>query len=191
MPLDPGTITGIMNANMFANGLVGPAVPQLAGAVGNSLSQYAASGLTALSVDTGLAGSGTGFGVGIFILPSIFQGALSATFAGFLILGPTAPMLVNALSMGFSQSLATAIINTTNVGVGVGAGVVNILPGSGTPFFTGAFAAAGMVGPSAVNTATAVATAFDIAIIAAKGVIAVAGPAGPAPSVGVGQGKIS
>jgi hypothetical protein len=191
MPLDPGTITGIMNANMVANGLLGPSVTQLAGAIGNALSQYAGSGLTAISVDTGLVGSGTGIGAGMLIAPSLFQAALQGTFAGALIIGPSAPLLINAISMGFSQALATAIINTTNVGVGVGAGVVSLIPSSGGPTFVAAFKAAGMAGPSSTNMATAVGTGFDIAIPAAKGIIAVAGPAGPAPSAGAGQGKIS
>jgi hypothetical protein len=191
MPLDPGTITGLMNANMASNGLLGPSVPQLAAGVANGLSQYAASGLTAISVDTGTVGSGVGFGVGIIIPPAVFQGTLQAAFAGALIVGPTAPLLVNAIAMGFSQALATAIINTTNVGVGAGAGVVTIAPSSGAPFFVAAFTASGMVGPGAVNMATAVGIGFDMAIPAAKGVIAIAGPAGPAPSAGAGTGKIS
>lgn len=191
MPLDPATVTGLMNANMIANGLVGPSTPQLASGIANGLSQYAASGLTAISVDTGTVGSGTGFGVGMVIAPSIFQATLQAAFAGALIFGPSAPLLVNALSLGFSQALATAIINTANVGVGVGTGVVTVVPGSGVPFFTAAFAAGGMVGPGAVNMATAVGIGFDSAIPAAKGVIVIAGPAGPSPAAGAGTGKIS
>lgn len=190
MPLDPATTTGIMSANMVSSGLLGPSVPQLAGAVAAGLAQYAGSGLTAVSVDTGTVGSGTGFGVGMIIAPSVFQATLQAAFTGSLIIGPTAPLFVTALSLGFSQALATAIINTSNVGVGVGTGVVTIVPSSGAPFFTAAFTAAGMVGSGAVSMATAIGIGFDLAIPAAKGVIAIAGPAGPAPSAGAGTGKI-
>lgn len=191
MPLDPGTVTGIMTASLTGAGMAGIAMPQLAGAVATGLSTYAASGLTAISVDTGLVGSGTGTGVGIALAPGTLQGTLQPAFVGAAIAGIASVQLATAIASGFSTALAGAIINTVNVGVGSGSGVVTLVPSSGAPFFVAAFTGAGLIGVNAAGLATAIAIGLDSALPSGIGAIAIAGAAGSAPSSGSGKGKIS
>jgi hypothetical protein len=191
MALDPITLTGIFTSSMNANSLLGAAIPQLAGAVANGLIAYAASGITVVTVDTGLAGSGTGIGFGIILATPVLQGTLSASLAGASMLGTAAIQLANALAAGFSQALGMANINTIHAGVGSGTGVVTLVPSSGIMTFNGAFSGAGLIGVSANILASAIATGFDSALSSATGVVTITGAAGTSPAAGAGSGIIS
>jgi len=191
MALDPVTLTGIFTSSLNANSLLGATIPQLAGAVANGLIAHAASGITVVTVDTGLAGSGTGIGFGIILATPVLQGTLSASLAGASMLGTAAIQLANALAAGFSQALGMANINTIHAGVGSGTGVVTLVPSSGIMAFSGAFAGAGLVGVSANILASAIATGFDSALSLATGVVTITGAAGSSPGSGSGSGLIS
>ena len=178
---------------MRAQGLLGTSVPQLALGISNGLILYAAQGITAITVDVGTLGTGVGTGIGVIVPPLLISKHMLDTFAAALILGPFSPPLINAISLGLSQSLLTANINTQNTGVGLGVGTLFLIPSSGAPFFIDGFTKAGIAGPSAQSMATAVATALDIALAipTPKGVVAIAGPPNILPGAGAGQGKIS
>lgn len=191
MALDPISLTGIFTSSMNSNSLLGIAIPQLAGAVANGLVTYAASGITVMTVDTGLAGGGTGIGFGIVLATPVLQGALSASLAGASLLGVAVVQLSNALAAGFSQALGMANINTVHAGVGTGTGVVTLIPTSGIAAFNGAFSGAGLVGTGANILASAIATGLDSALSSATGVVTIAGAAGTSPASGTGTGLIS
>lgn len=191
MALDPVTLTGIFTSSMNSNSLLGVAIPQLAGAVANGLVAYAAAGITVVTVDTGLAGSGTGIGFGVILATPALQGALTASLSGASLLGVAVAQLSNALAAGFSQVLGMANINTVHAGVGSGTGVVTLVPSSGVAAFNGAFSGAGLVGAGANILASAIAAGLDSALSSATGVVTIAGAAGTSPASGTGTGIIS
>jgi hypothetical protein len=191
MALDPVTITGIFTSSMNANSLLGVSIPQLAGAVATGLVSYAAAGITVVTADVGLAGSGVGTGFGVVLTPPTLQGTLLASLAGASMLGVIIPQFVNALAIGFSQAFAMANINTVHAGVGVGTGIVTLIPSSGVLAFNGAFSGAGLVGINANVVASAIATGLDAALSSATGVVTITGAAGSTSLTGVGSGVIS
>jgi hypothetical protein len=193
MPLDPGTVGGIMLASLSANALIGVSSPQLSQGIANGLSLYASTGLTVITVDAGVLGAGTGTGIGFILPPPTLLGAFTATFPANGILGVSAPLLINALSLGLSQAFATALINTINPIVGVGAGVVIAIPNPAASIaaFIAGFASAGMVGPSSIPLATAIASGLDSALPSGTGIIAIAGSPSIIPTAGAGFGKLS
>jgi hypothetical protein len=178
--------------NEVANLILGVSAIQLATGLANGLAQYAGSGMTVITVDAGTLGAGVGTGVGVILPPPVLLGTLIASFAGAGILGPFQIPTCNAISLGMSMALAQAIIQTVHAGVGVGSGVVKVIPNSGAsiPTFIGAFAAAGMVGVAAVTMATAVASGLDAALPSATGVVVIAGPPNIVPGGGAGTGKL-
>jgi hypothetical protein len=193
MPLDPGSITAVMTSSLIGASIAGIGSAQLATGIANGLSLYASSGLTVISIDTGVLGAGTGVGVGIILPTPVLIGAFTGTFPAGGIAGIMAPALISALSIGFTQAFATAIINTVNPTVGVGAGIVTPVPKSvvSVPAFIAGFASAGMIGISAIPLATAIAQGLDIGLVSGKGVIAIAGSPSIYPSAGSGLGKLS
>jgi hypothetical protein len=193
MPLDPGSVTAIMTSSLLGASIAGIGSTQLATGVANGLSLYANSGLTVISVDTGVLGAGTGVGVGIILPTPMLVGAFTGTFPAGGIAGIMSPALIAALSLGFTQAFATAIINTVNPTVGVGAGVVTPIPKSvaSIPAFIAGFASAGMTGISSIPLATAIAQGLDLSLLSGKGIIAIAGSPSIYASAGAGTGKLS
>ena len=192
MPLDPFTVGTIMKGFMTANLLIGTSSSQLAAGVAGGLSMYGKSGMNVATIDVGTLGVGKGFGAGVFISPPTFAPSFTAAFAAAGIRGISAPQLISALSMGFSQALALATINTIHPGVGLGTGQLVITPNPPVAIatFIQAFASAGMTGPMAANAATAIANGLDRALPLARGIVAIAGPPNIVPGAGVGSGKL-
>lgn len=192
MPLTPTITTGIFLSNLLSNGLIGIHTPSLASAVANGLEIYATSGLQVTSIDAGTLGAGVGLGLGIIVPTPVFVSSLTASFIAAGIIGTSSPSLVAGLSSSFSMSLQQAIISTTNVGVGVGTGIVKLIPNPAVSFqsWTAGFTAAGLVGPDVVRMVTAISSGFDAAILAGFGQVVIAGPPSIAPGVGTGTGKL-
>jgi len=192
MPLGPPTLP-IFQSAFLSHGLIGPGTAQLAVGCSNGLQQYMTVGCTTISIDVGTLGAGTGFGFGIVLPQPVLTGAMTSFFAGLLIGGPFGPVTASAISFGISNSLSTsALVNTINAGVGVGAGKVQFIPnGIGGNIFTAAFLAAGMTGPMIPSLGQAVGGAMDSVIASALGIVAIAGPPNILPGGGVGIGTVS
>lgn len=184
--------TAILAANLAVS-CHGISVPQLALGVANGLAQYASSGLIVLTVDTGVLGAGKGTGIGMILPPPVLISSLIASFAGAIIIGPFSAPVATCIGIGISQILATAIINTVNPTVGVGAGVATLIPNPvvSIPIFIAAFKAAGLLGIASITMATAVAVGLDSALPTAKGVIVIAGSPSIISSAGAGTGLLS
>ena len=193
MSLDPSSISVIMKANLASNTIIGISSSQLALGIANGLSLYAISGMNAISVDVGTLGAGTGIGFGIILPTPVLLTSMFSAFSGFGIVGVSASLIVNAISIGFTQSFALASINTVNPIVGIGSGVITITPNpeiSSVSFVSG-FISAGIVGVSSAQLATAISVGLDAALPSAKGVVAIVGSPSTIPSAGGGFGKVS
>jgi hypothetical protein len=192
MPLDPITTTALFKGFLSANLILGISSSQLAAGVANGLSTYGKTGMNVGTVDAGTAGSGKGFGIGVFIVPPVLTQSLAASFIAASIRGVSAAQLISALTLGFTQSLSVAVINTLHPSVGTGTGQLFIgkNPIVAAKTFIGAFEAAGMNGPTATNVATAIAIGLDNVLPSARGTVGIAGPPSPVPSSGFGTGKL-
>jgi hypothetical protein len=183
---------GILLGTLGGAALTGVSLPQLATAIASGLAIYAGAGLTVITVDTGVLGAGKGTGAGLILPPPALIGSITGTFAAAVLAGLSSPQVATGIGLGLSAILGTAIINTVNPTVGVGAGVVTAIPnpGASVPAFVGAFASAGLVGTHSAAMATAVALGLDAALALAKGVVVIAGSPSPYPSVGAGFGTL-
>lgn len=192
MPLAPPITTPIFLSSLASNAIIGISTPQFALAVATGLEIYAGSGLTVLSVDAGTLGAGVGIGVGVTVAPPILIASLTVSFAANGLLGIMAPLMINALALGFSMSLQQAIVQTASAGVGLGAGVSTLVPNSGasSAAWIAGFAAAGLVGPNIPQMASAIAQGFDQAAPTAIGAVVIAGPPNILPGAGVGTGVL-
>lgn len=191
MPVDPGTTLPIFQGMLASNGLLGPGTVQLANGLSSGLCQYMSAAIVVLSIDAGTLGTGTGLGVGIIIPQFTILGAVGPIMTGHGIFGPMAAPLANAIASGVSISLAGAMIQTVNAGVGVGTGKVQLVPtGAGGTVFSAALVAAGLVGMMAPALGDAIGMALDSVIASAIGVVAIVGPTSPLPGTGVGTGSI-
>lgn len=191
MPMDPGTLTPIFMANLLAVGMIGPSTIQLATGLANGTAIYAQTSIVFQSIDAGTLGAGVGLGVGVIVPPTIVP-AMIGSFTGHGILGPfsipTATGIANGLQLGF----ATAIIQTVAVGVGLGAGFGFCIPnpGASVGIYMAAFLAAGMIGPSTIQLASAVAVGLDMVLPTSTAPVVVVGPPNIIPGAGTGIGKL-
>jgi hypothetical protein len=193
MSLNPGTLIPIMQGALASFGIIGIYSPMLATGLANGLSLYATTGIRVVTVDTGTVGSGTGIGTSIILPSPAIATAMSGTFPSHTIAGIYAPTLIGAISLGFMQSFVIALVTTVDPSVGVGVGVVKLVPNpavSSMSFISG-FIAAGIVGIYSSVLAQAVAEGLDIALLSATGVTVIAGPPSPSPSSGIGIGTLS
>lgn len=192
MPLDPITVGATMRGYLAAHTFVGMSSGQLSAAVSGAISAYGKTGMAVGTVDVGSAGTGKGIGIGVFIAPPILTQSLTASFISNGITGVSSPLLISALSLGYSQVLSLAAINTIHPSVGSGTGTIVI--SANTPVaiqtYITAFTSAGLVGAGAPNVATAIAIGLDQALPTARGQVAIAGPSGSSPSSGFGTGKL-
>lgn len=178
---------------MFGNSIVGIAAPSLATGLANSLVYSAQTGIQVNSIDTGTVGVGTGNGFGILISPSVLSNAISLMFTAHGILGISATPLANAISIGLSQSMLTASIQTSNPTVGVGTGVVTLLPNLASihAAFRLGLSSVNINGVKSESLISAASEGFGMALSSATGVILIVGTPSTIPSAGVGLGKLS
>jgi hypothetical protein len=192
MPMDPGTLTPIFLANLVSVGLIGPSTIQLATGLANGTSIYANTAIQFQSVDAGTLGAGVGLGAGVIVPPAIIQ-AMIGSFTAHGILGPFSIPTATGVAQGMQMSFALAIVQTVAAGVGLGAGVGFCIPnpGASTGIFMAAFTAAGMLGPSTIQLASAVAVGLDLVLPASIAPVVIVGPPNILPGAGTGIGKLS
>ena len=193
MSINPSITIPIFEGAFKANKMTGPSATQLAIGCANGLFQYMSGyGCVITSIDIGILGVGKGTGSGIIIPEPVILGAMIPILAGHLIVGPFSPVTANAISMGISLALASALINTVDPGVGTGAGKIILVPnGAGSAIFASALVEAGLVGPMSVALGTSIGLTLDTVASAAQGVTVILGPSSPIPSTGLGVGTIS
>lgn len=191
MPMDPGTLTPIMLANLVSAGMIGPSTIQLATGLANGLSIYATTTIQFQSVDVGTLGAGVGLGAGIIVPPAIVP-AMIGSFLSHGILGPFSIPTATGIANGFQLCFALAVVQTVAAGVGLGAGVGFCIPnpGASTGIFVAAFTSAGMIGPSAAQLAAACAFGLDLVLPASIAPVAIVGPPNIIPGAGTGIGKL-
>lgn len=121
MPLVIPAVSATLSTSLAAQGFVGVQAPSLALSVAQGFVPWLQT-RPVVTLDTGVIGSGTGLGT-ILLEPTLgatlLEGALLST--GFV--GVKAPQLALGLSLGISQALTLATVQTTVVGVSNGAGI--------------------------------------------------------------------
>ncbi len=190
MPLSSPLTQPIFLGNLTSNSLVGTSISQFALAVSMGLELYSLNGLLVSSVDTGTVGSGVGTGFGVAVAPTTFMASFIASFAANSVLGTMSSSLINGLSSAFSFSLQQAQIQTVSTSVGVGTGIITLIPNSASSLssWIAGFSSAGLVGSNISQIISAISTGFDQAISTAVGSIVIAGSPSIIPSSGVGFG---
>jgi hypothetical protein len=185
------TIAPALTAAIIAAGptLKGPSFFKLAAAVGQGVSTWLLTGPAAtvmVGSVNGTAGAGVVNGK-VFVAPLV--PAMTAAFAANGMVGPTAAKLAMAVTMGVANNInATGTYKGSAAGVGAGADISKVTfanTASLVPILVGSFASKGMVGPSAIKLANAIAVGTCAVLMTGTGTGAVTGPTGPAPSTGV------
>jgi len=192
MPLDPISVGGIVRTALLSAGLVGKSSGQLSLGLSNALCMYGKTGMAVSTIDVGTLGVGKGIGVGVLLAQPVLAATLASSLSAGGIIGLSAVQLVSGISTGYSMALAAALINTAHPSVGVGTGKLQIMPNTvvAISIFNTAFKAAGLVGPSSIPLATAIAKGLDMALPSAIGFVAIAGSPNIIPSAGIGSGKL-
>jgi hypothetical protein len=185
------TVAPALTASIIAAGptLKGPSFFKVAAAVGQGVSAWLLTGPAATVMtgsSNGTAGAGAVNGK-IFVAPVI--PAMTAAFASNGMVGPTAAKLATAITMGLANNInATGTYKGFAAGVGAGADICKVTAANAAtlvPILVGSFASKGMVGPSAIKLANAIALGTCAVLMTGTGTGAVTGPTGPAPSTGV------
>jgi hypothetical protein len=101
-----------------------------------------------------------------------------------------APLLALGLANGLALAFLQALLVTVHPGVGLGSGVAKIVAVGAVPSMIAGFAAAGMVGPGAIKTATGIGIGLTLTFATFAMPIVIAGPPSISPGAGVGTGKI-
>jgi hypothetical protein len=190
LALDPTTTSPIFSAALISAGISGQNSIQLATGIALGLYQYTTSALVVLTIDVGTVGTGVGTGVGIILPPPAIMGGFFASFPSAGIKGIMAPAMITALASAFSSVLSQASIQSVHAGVGVGSGIVQIVPNSAAsvPLFTSALQSTGFNGVSSPQLASAIALGLDSAFPTAKGVVVITGSPSIYPGTGAGRG---
>jgi len=188
MPLAPPAIALTLGTNLLATGHLGLAMPKFAGATALGVSLWATKATVSV---TGAGAAGTGIATLPLLVPQpLLLVNLQTSFLTFGVTGFFSPLTALGLANGLSLSLVQGIIFATVVGVGSGAGVAKVVSPPAYLAFQEAYASFGMVGPGAIKMALALGATFDKTFAAFSIPIPIVGPAGPAPGVGTGTGKI-
>lgn len=192
MALTPPTVIPLIQAGLTGNSIGGVSAPQLTIAISNGFIQYATSILIVNTKDTGTAGIGSGSGFGLLLIKSILISSLQSTFTANNIKGPMRNNLINAIAIGISQSLKSAMVSTLHTGVGSGTGIITLVPNTKTAItlMITNFVATGIVGAQSLVLATAIAQGIDLSLPSAMGNVIIVGTASPYSAVGVGTGKV-
>jgi hypothetical protein len=114
------------------------------------------------------------------------------SFIAHGILGPFSIPTATGVANGMQMAFALAIVQTVAAGVGLGAGVGFCIPnpGASAGIFFAAFQAAGMLGPSTIQLASAVAVGLDLVLPASIAPVVIVGPPNILPGAGTGIGKL-
>jgi len=191
MPMDPATLTPVFLSQLISVGLIGPSTIQLATGLANGTSIYAETVVQFQSVDAGTLGAGVGLGASVTVPPTIIP-AMIGSFTAHGILGPFSIPTATGVANGMMLAFKLAIIQTVAAGVGLGAGVGFCIPnpGASAGIYFAAFQAAGMLGPSTIQLASAVAAGLDLVLPTSIAPVAIVGPPNILPGAGTGIGKL-
>lgn len=191
MPINPTTVTPIMEVSLISGGLIGPSSLQMATGLANGLTTYVTTGIIVQSIDIGTLGAGTGTGLGV-IVPPVLVESMIASFIAHGIIGIFSIPMATAVATGFMESFLLGLVETVSAGVGVGVGEAFMIPNSGVsiPAFISGLSSAGMVGPNIIQLASAVAQGLDQVLPISMSTLVIAGPPNILPGAGTGTGKI-
>lgn len=188
MPLTPPTLALTLGSNLAATGHIGLGMPKLAQAVALGTVLWAQKATVSVQ-GTGAAGTGVAT-LPLLVPQPLLLASLETGFLSFGLVGVFHPLTVLGLANGFTAGLVPGVMLATVVGVGSGAGVARIISPPAAPSFQAGFASLGMASPGSAKLAQALGRAFDLTFAAFFSPIPIVGPAGPAPGVGTGTGKI-
>jgi hypothetical protein len=188
MPLTPPGLAAALIPALLASGNTGIAVPQFALGVATGVCLFTQSS-PATSVDAGT------LGVGATAMPFLVPQPLILTnlLAGFAATGTVGimmPSLALGLSVGLNVGFLQGVLTMVHPSVGLGAAVVKLVPAGAVPAMIAGFAAAAMVGPGAIKTATGIGIGLTTLFAAYTLPAPIVGPPNIAPGAGVGVGKI-
>jgi len=165
-------------------------MPKLASGVAFGVTTYLTAGLKVLGVGTGTVGAGVTL-IPLITPPPLLKVALLGGFTAQGILGVLAPWTITGLANGISQGLvASALVQITWPGIGVGAGTAKFVGSSAIPAMIAGFASQAMTNSGSVKTATAIGIALDTVFQSLIVPVPIVGGAAPAPSAGAGFGFI-
>jgi hypothetical protein len=193
MPLDPLSVTAVMEPSMVGVGMLGSGHFSLVSGLSNALSRYSTQAVSVSVGVAGTAGVGSVFGFGIVIPPGAFLGILFASLQANGINGMSSLQLATGISSGFTLAYAQAIVTATSPTVGAGAGVASLAPNPSvsTDIFYSEFIGAGMTGSAVRPLARAVSGGLDSILASCFGPVVVVGPPSIAPSAGIGSGRLT
>lgn len=188
MPLAPPSLALTLGSNLASTGHIGVGMPKLAQAVALGTTIWAAKATVSVQ-GTGVTGTGVAT-LPLLVPQPLWLLNLELGFVSFGLVGVFHPLTVLGLANGFTSGLVQGIMVATVVGVGSGAGVARINSPPAYPSFQEAFATYGLISGGGAKLALALGSAFDATFAAFITPIPIVGPAGPAPGVGTGTGKI-
>ena len=193
MPLNQISITPILYGALTGAGIAGSLASPLSTGLANALCIYGTSSMNVTTIDIGVLGAGKGFGLGVVLPVPVLTSSLSSSIPAGGFSGASAPQLITGIAIGYSEALATAVINTIHPTVGVGTGKLLILPNTAVVIniFITAFASVGLSGSMSISLATAIASGLDSSLVLAQGIVAITGSPSVIPSTGVGLGRLS
>jgi hypothetical protein len=174
--------------------LIGPVWPRLALVLGTATYSWAITGTANLSltgVTTGAGGAGAVAGK-VFIVPAPLPVNAAAASAGLL--GMDAARLARAVGVGLAVAFnASGQYVGVSSGVGAGVDVSKIVFANGPSLvgiITATAASQGLAGPDIPRLAGALGTGIAALMLTGTGAGVVAGPAGPAPTVGTSISQV-
>lgn len=188
MPLTPPGIAAALIPSLLASGNTGIAVPQFALGVATGVTLFAQTMVVA-SVDSGTLGVGATT-LPLLVPQPLLLSSLLAGFAASATVGILAPAVAAGLSVGLNIGFLQGLLIMTHPSVGLGAGVAKFVPAGAVPAMVAGFAAAGMIGPLAIKTATGIGIGLTTLFAAYTLPVPIMGPPSPIPSSGAGIGKI-
>jgi len=188
MPLVPPALALTLGSNLVSTGHIGFGMPKLAQAIALGTTIWAQKATVNVQ---GAGVTGTGIATIPMLVPQpLLLASIEAGFLSAGIIGVFHPLTVLGLANGFATGLPAGILFATVVGVGTGAGIARVTSPPATSSFQEGFAAMDMATQGGQKMALALGIAFDQIFAAYLIPIPIVGPAGPAPGVGVGTGKI-
>lgn len=195
MPILGPAWTSLVAAQMAAQGMVGPSVPDLALAVGNGSAGHVV-GKSFTTTDSGIvAGTGAGTGVGVVVAGPAIASAIYGYASGYGWNGPNLMNLCTAIGNACSIEMLSALLTSTHTPIFVGTGIV--VPASigvaGPAWGAAIQAAFAFTGPQWPNLCQAIGKGCaDIIHATAIATVTITGAGFPGvPGAGVGSGVIS
>ena len=189
MPVAPPAIIGAIVPSLFSAAIVGQDVPKYASGVASGLVQWVPL-VKVSTTDTGSAGVGSNVPLPVTVVQPVLYANLITGMTSQGLVGPFMPLFCLGLANGLVASFAQMLVKTTHPSVGTGGGVARFnAPPAALSVIRG-FTSVGMIGPSAVQKATALGIALDRTFASLVLPVVIVGSASPVGAAGVGFGNI-